>query len=321
MREYGQLQVSPAPFYEWRKEGFQGKYINISPEGLRRTWNPDFSGQKPGKTVFCFGGSVMWSFGARDDFTIPSLLSKRLNQKAPHYQVTNYGEPGYTFTQELVYFVLLLKAGQIPDYVVFFDGVNDIYGAYQNGRPGLTQNVGLNKRKLKMSFTELMVAQLTDAINNHFLTYKLVKNLIFRAKQEGGVIAVAGSRMDEAQLTTLAATIVDDYDKNMALVKALAKQYGFRYYFFWQPMLFNTTALTAEEQGYSWWKDKKWVFLHRKVESLIREKKYDHFYNLSTIFDQKQKTVYLDFGHLSEGGNDQVAEAMYQVITRSAPHE
>ncbi len=51
---------------------------------------------------------------------------KKLNQGAPRYLVTNYGEKGYRLTQEIVYPILLLKQGRIPDYVIFCDGINEV---------------------------------------------------------------------------------------------------------------------------------------------------------------------------------------------------
>jgi lysophospholipase L1-like esterase len=321
MREYVRVKVRPAPFYEWRKEGFQGKYINISPEGVRRTWNPEGAGTNPAQTVFCFGGSVMWGFGARDDFTIASQLAKKLNREGARFRVMNYGEPAYIFTQEIVYLLLLLKEGKIPDYVVFFDGVNDVYGAYQNGKVAYTHNFDITRKKLKMSTGELFKQTLADALDKNILTYKLVKQAVGRLSAPQGLAGLAASAYNDDQLRQLAQDIVIDYEKNLELVKALAKAYGFRYYCFWQPMLFSTAALTEEERNFAAFKDKKWVFLQRQVDSLLREKRYDHFVNLSTIFDDKQETVYLDFAHLSEAGNERVAEAMSQVILRSAPHE
>ncbi len=36
--------------------------------------------------------------------------------------------------------VLLLREGHRPDYVIFYDGANDVYAAYQAGRAGAVQN-------------------------------------------------------------------------------------------------------------------------------------------------------------------------------------
>lgn len=320
-QEYKKLNIRLAPFYEWRKMGYRGKHINISPDGIRRTWNPDFSNKDLVKTVFCFGGSTLWGYGARDDFTIASLLSKKLNRKGARYRVINYGEPAYTSTQEVIYFILLLKEGKIPDYAIFFDGVNDIYAAYQNGKTGVVQNVGMNRKKLKMSLFELMREQVSEIINNDFLTYKTLKKMTTPAPKGGGIEGVVGSHYNKQELTVLAENIVADYQKNMEVVKSLAKSYGFRYFFVWQPMIFNTNSLTEEERSYHNWKDEKMVFLHQKVESIIKKKKYDHFYNFSSIFDHKQKTMYIDFAHLSEEGNEVPAEALYQILQRSGTNE
>ena len=70
-----------------------------------------------------FGGSACWGYGARDDYTMPSELSRRLNAATPHFHVYNYGEPGYTFTQGVLSLITRLQAGARPDYVIFYDGL------------------------------------------------------------------------------------------------------------------------------------------------------------------------------------------------------
>ena len=35
---------------------------------------------------------------------------------------------------------LQLREGNIPDLVVFYDGVNDVFSAYQQGKAGIPQN-------------------------------------------------------------------------------------------------------------------------------------------------------------------------------------
>jgi hypothetical protein len=48
--------------------------------------------------------------------------------------VTDYGIPGFTFLQEIIKLTLLLQNGQRPNFIVFYDGANDVYAAYQSGR-------------------------------------------------------------------------------------------------------------------------------------------------------------------------------------------
>src|SRR5262245_48300002 len=60
----------------WRRMPRRGKYINITPDGLRKTSGVTASeGTGPTMKVFMFGGSTMWGYGAGDDFTIPSIFA------------------------------------------------------------------------------------------------------------------------------------------------------------------------------------------------------------------------------------------------------
>ena len=68
------------PFVGLHGRGYDGNYIHMSPDGVRATWNPPFAHSAKVKNVFCFGGSTLWGWGARDHFTIPSWLSRKLNQ-------------------------------------------------------------------------------------------------------------------------------------------------------------------------------------------------------------------------------------------------
>lgn len=136
------LQSGDVEWYSyvyWRRKPYQGKYINIDNKGIRRTWNKPASSKDV--KIFMFGGSTLWGTGARDEFTIPSLVSKKLQAKwGTDVQVTNYGESGYVSTQELIALMLELQRGNVPDIVVFYDGVNDTFAAFQSGVAGIPQN-------------------------------------------------------------------------------------------------------------------------------------------------------------------------------------
>src|SRR5215470_14762617 len=66
----------------WRRTPHRGEYINIGPDGLRKTINaPMAEGARPPIKVFMFGGSTMWGLGAGDDSTIPSIFVKEAKNK------------------------------------------------------------------------------------------------------------------------------------------------------------------------------------------------------------------------------------------------
>jgi len=309
------------PWIMWRHKEFHGKHITISPEGLRKTWNPPVTDKQHVKKVFFFGGSTTWGVGARDDFTIPSLLSQKLNQGGDRFVVVNYGERGYTLMQEVINLVVLLKDGNIPDYVIFYDGVNEVFVGNSNKKAGSfygadTVNVKLFKMEEESVWRKLgRYAQQIQILQG----VKDLKEWGMRKFKRGRGI----SPEEEKDLNRLADDIVQDYLRNTEFVRRLAQGYGFQYLFIWQPVLFTNTALTAEEKKLpSWnWFHKKFARLYKLVYDRMGQIKCDHFYNISTALDQKQKTAFFSWAHITEEGNEQVAESIYKIFQQEFPSQ
>ena len=124
----------------WRRAPFDGETIQIDERGIRLTPGADCSANS--FKVFAFGGSTMWGTGSPNWGTIPAYLQAGL-QKLRHGPVcvVNFGETAYVSTQGVIMLLMQLQSGNVPDLVVFYDGPNDIYAAYQSGRAGVPQNL------------------------------------------------------------------------------------------------------------------------------------------------------------------------------------
>src|SRR6185295_3816027 len=99
-----------------RRKPFHGTYINVDSAGIRITPQRPISGV-PVARVFMFGGSTMWGWLQRYDKTIPAEVARRLATMADSVggiEVTNFGETGYVFTQEVLELMLQLRAGNRP---------------------------------------------------------------------------------------------------------------------------------------------------------------------------------------------------------------
>src|SRR5262247_740272 len=126
------------PYVYWRRTPRRGEYINIGPDGLRKTVNVSMSeGVSHPIKVFMFGGSTMWGLGAGDDSTIPSVFANEAKNKGINCEVVNFGQYAYVSTQEVIELTLQLQKGNIPDVVIFYDGVNDTFSGFQLSAPGL----------------------------------------------------------------------------------------------------------------------------------------------------------------------------------------
>jgi hypothetical protein len=112
---------------------------------------------------------------------------------------------------------------------------------------------------------------------------------------------------------------VADYLRNIELVKHLAQAYGFQYLFIWQPALLTNQSLTAEEKKLPAWDNQKMVRLYHLVYGRMARVQMPHFYNIATMFDRKKETLYFSWAHITEAGNNQVAERLYHLFQQEFP--
>lgn len=305
-------------FIHWNNLEFHGKYINTYPDGIRKTWHPDNAPEKGAKTVFCFGGSTLFGSGSRDDHTIPSQLSKMLNRDNYSWEIVNYGVPAYTLSQEVVYFTQLLKNGKAPDYVIFYDGVNEVFSSYVNGEAGTVLNITQFRKLLKQSVTPSV---------GYLLKRLFIMTMLYRAwnKFENGILKIpvdeegmgpAAIGMTDAELERLSEQIVSEYVKNVEFVDRLSKAYGFKYVFFWQPAPFTAPpeSLTADEKNSVPWHLTEEVKLFKSAYGRMENMKIKNFHNISRVLDGKDRAMYISFCHITEHGNKIVADEMYKIF-------
>jgi hypothetical protein len=134
------LKKNYHPYVIWRSPAFTGVMLNIDQDGVRKTPGSECRPSDAYK-VFVFGGSAMWGWGVPDWGTIPAYLQTEL--QATHDEpvcVVNFGENAYVSTQSLIQLQLLLESGNVPDVIIFYDGVNEVLAASQTGQPILHQN-------------------------------------------------------------------------------------------------------------------------------------------------------------------------------------
>lgn len=300
------------PFYEWRKKELKSQFINISNEGIRKTYNPVYKDNLV--KVFVFGGSTIWGTGSRDEYTIPSLLSKDLNRQQDLYFVNNFGESGYVLNQELVFLTIQLKKGKIPNYVIFYDGVNDVLSAFLNGKTGFIYHYDRWKMKLNMEpkiFNEMS----REAILNNIKLYYYVDLFIKKYIKNEDVVP----KYADADLRKLACQVIEEYKENITFIDKLSKAYGFQYMFIWQPVLFTSSSITDEERRILFVQDENLKTLFAYTYEMADKLNIPHFYNLSHIFDNKKETFFIDDCHISEKANLIVANKIYELIKNEFP--
>ncbi len=324
VREYiremngGARETGWHPYVYWHRKPHHGKYLNVDEAGVRRTWNSTPSPAPGQLKVFMFGGSTLWGVGARDDFTIPSHVAKKLNaQLDSGVWVTNFAEEGYVSTQGVIALMLELRKGNVPDVVVFFDGVNDTFSAFQNGVAGISENE--NHRVAE--FNSLARFNWRQTIETLAL-YRLTAGLL---RYRGGSPSAMFAPSDGRSIDALAPAVVEVYLQNVRIVDALAQRFGFRAIFFWQPTVFTKKHLSQRERR--WYGQPVAAFagfgsgtsfhgVNGALRERIRTSRIDNVHDLSGVFDEGSGTIFIDEWHITEAANEKIAEHIVRTFLR-----
>ncbi len=313
----------------WRREPYSGQFINVNEDRLRQTWRPPAGGDSVAGSparVFVFGGSTVWGTGVRDDYTIPSCLARELTEAGHSVRVFNFGESGYVSTQEVITLLRCLQSGDVPDIAVFYNGVNDVFAAYQHREAGVPQNEKNRRAEFNLlkDYKRLGEAYLAAKPTSWPGFVRLATAIRTRLNPDDGVVlsrpASSGVHPDERQEELL---LIDDllrvYENNFRIVMAVSEAYGFDAVFYWQPMIFTKRHITpfearsSEKMGYI-----KAFFLaaYQRVASSEFLNGDSRFRNLGGLFDDATKPYYIDFCHLAENGNVVVAETIVGGVSR-----
>lgn len=307
LEEAGGFRTQWRPYVYWRLRPQQGRHINISEEGIRRTWAPPSGteAEAPKKRIFMFGGSTLWGAYARDDFTIPSHLSKILNlEHGVNVEVTNFGESGYVSTQEVITLIRRLQRGDTPDLVIFYDGVNDVFSAFQNGEAGLTQQEWHRRDE----FNLLKHYGRSSPFLLSRLEHSGINRLLFKC-----TFRDTGRNRSSIEPKTLAGETVRVYASNLKIVQALGEAEGFKILFYWQPVLFSKKALTPFEQHLEKTQGASkaaFALAYQSIREAPELKNDPLFHDLSGFFDESGELIFIDFCHITEEGNGQLARRM-----------
>jgi lysophospholipase L1-like esterase len=117
-----------APYIGYRSTPFDGVYIDINDEGIRESIAlAPLDNARDDITIHFYGGSTMWGYGARTEYTIPSVVSQILHDNYQYnVEVTNFSDVGYKSLQDRILFDIQLAKNNIPDIAIFYQGFNDI---------------------------------------------------------------------------------------------------------------------------------------------------------------------------------------------------
>ena len=318
----------------WRRRPRQSPYINVDERGIRATPTSAANGTV---TIFMFGGSTMWGSGARDEFTIPSILARELDRKGIKASITNYGETGWVSTQELIALELELRRGHRPDLVIFYDGINDTYTAFQQGVAGIPQNEF--NRVSEFNFLEKSVKDRARLIAKDAALRLATRRLFDALRPDSGKgigvkldESAPGFALDDAGTVRLSREVIEIYAKNVDLVKALGDRYRFSSLFYWQPAVSDKPHLTEYEKTLSIEMRPTERFF-RQTNQALRDQQLDkpgpsRVRDLTGVFAETSAPMFVDRFHLGETGNEVIAKQMLPDVlaeiagsaSKTAPH-
>lgn len=313
-QEYGRefKQANKVLYHQyvlWRHAPYQGTMLTIDEDGVRRTLHTQCDNTT--FTVWMFGDSVIWSAGAPDEDSIPSLVALDYEKAGKPVCIVNYGEKGWANTQEMVGLIENLKhAARKPDVVLFYDGGTEAFAAYQSGHADVHSNYNSFSNFLdKWGASQKAGFSYFSQTNTYRLLERLAVKAPFHAKRYK-------KRVLDTEM--LPAAVMENYLENMGIVNLLAKQYGFRAIFAWYPnLLVGHKQLTPFEKQVLQMecrKVPKLDLMYQAVYQKGRELKRPDFYYLGDLLDDQKTSLYVGISHLNVEGDRIVADRLYDIL-------
>lgn len=284
-----------------------GRYLNIDSAGRRQTVQPGLDSAGSTRRVYLLGGSTMFGYTTRDEWTIPSQMADLLLEAGiQDVQVVNLGQSTFNITQGLITLALELRAGRVPDAVAFLDGNNEVAPAFQSGRPGTVLNEDLIAAEVR-STPPPVISRIATSFS-----------FIQRLGRAVGLDGPPEPRVAAPAADEICPGVAETYLGAVSVIEGLGTAFGFDVVFFWQPMLATTAKdLTPFERSVR--AEGTWGQTVRECTNEVVRQAESHavgrFVPLTDLFDGDTATVFIDdYGHVTEIANRQIAGAMLESV-------
>ncbi len=319
-----------APFVVWRSNPLLNcDSVTITEDNYRLV--PGASVDPGAFKVFLFGGSAMWGTGVSDSNTIACFLQADMNGNDTRpVAVSNFAQVAHSSSQELVELVLQLRAGNVPDCVVFYDGFNDVWGAYESGFAGGHHSQEQIAARVEGRTPEIQGLSPSRAILTNTNTFLLVSALRGSVRDRPSEVQdLVTFRTRGIGTDALASQIVETYLGNCRVVRSLAESYGFRCLFVWQPTVwygdkcltdFESLITQGGEEFFLAGSDPAFRELLCSAYELYEDSLADTlpFVSLAGIFDGEVNEVYTDYSgaHVNPEANRAIAGRLLSELNR-----
>ncbi len=300
------LRMRYEPYLGWRRMDVSSENINIL-NGVRRSVGAATSSDDALR-VWCFGGSAMWGTGVRDGWTIASQLAKLAGEAGYDVAVRNFGESGWVSTQEVILLDRMLRRGEVPDVVVFYDGVNDTFSAFQSGvADGSHQNLGMFENYFELGY---------DPRRSIVSRLAIVRGMGSIGRRLG--IDRRPPTEDESSREALADGVAEVYGANVRWVRNRAAEYGFSCLFAWQPVVsWQKDYVETESDGYGHMSgmqmDAMLSFYDKTTAKVAGE---DIVLMRGCLGDSPEDGYFIDHNHVGEEANALLAACLFEHLER-----
>ncbi|OPX30535.1 MAG: hypothetical protein B1H09_04635, partial [Gemmatimonadaceae bacterium 4484_173] len=307
------------PYVLWRASPYNNSGVCIQDNGLRAV--PEASDDPSAIQVFVFGGSTVVGWRIPDRATICAHIQNGLDSITDKpVCVTNFGQQGYVNTQQLIELQLQLRSGNVPDMVVFYDGTNEVWSAFETDTAGmhfcLQEIADLYENRNFSRETDLANYGISDFAKE--LSSVTLFRTIAGTQPSASRISIFDPKPSKCMLygndfvtpAQFAVEIMDIYEADLRILKALSLEFNFEYSVFWQPVLFTgNKPLTPEETAIY---ESQNVFLRQLYKececiAIQLDNTNDHFHCITNVFNEVDETVYQDYCHLNALGDSLIA--------------
>jgi len=297
------------PFTQFKEKSFVGKFVNISKEGFRKSFDQGIwpsGGNKGQYNIFLLGGSTAFGYGLVDEETVPSWLQKKINDTYPgrHIKLFNMGRSHYYSTQERLLFETLLTKNIIPDMVIFLDGLNDFY--YNEDIPLFTKNFELFTSGGFDGFFNLLRKGIVE-----LPIFQLYRHLINKSKKD------RPDDFTKYQNKEVVDQVIKRYLLNKKLIEAVADSFNIKTLFVWQPVptykLDLAKHIFSKNEGFgrhSYGRIGYEMFYVQYMKGQLGDK----FVWCADITDNSKYPLYLDLVHYTAHMSEMIAECISENV-------
>jgi hypothetical protein len=292
---------------------YQDRFYTIR-NGFRATIGFDPSHLRPGgqsRKLFMLGGSTTFCAEVPDSSTCASQLQERLAAipETRDIEVVNCGAPAAVSLQEVERLEFEIERGNIPEFCVFYDGINDAAQGVHGGAPGTTCFGSFRKHTDTVLFNTLKSlgrASVAARTIYHSIISSQVKN-------------APAHTLSEAKVRELAVATADCYEQNMIRAKAVCDRYRIRMLVFLQPQVFSIGGRpwTPHERAAADRVNKGLAVALVACYPLLREKltllkqRDIMAYDITDAFDGNLEPIFVDgLNHVETTGNGLIADAI-----------